>query len=77
MIRSTLSAIPIYNMSCFRMSQVASKKLDGMLKKFIWEGAKEAKKTPLINWEVTRLTKEEGGDVSRKMNLQNLILVQN
>lgn len=49
MIRSVLSIIPIYSMSCFRMSYAASKKIDGMLNKFIWEGAKEVRRIPLIN----------------------------
>lgn len=44
MIKSVLSAIPIYSMSCFKMP--TGKKLDNILKKFIWEGAKDNKKNP-------------------------------
>ncbi|GLJ18020.1 hypothetical protein SUGI_0317720 [Cryptomeria japonica] len=74
MIKSVLSAIPIYSMSCFRMSYLTSKKLDGMLKKFIWEGAKEERRIPLINWDTACLVKEEGGAGLRKMDLQNVAL---
>ncbi|GLJ09149.1 hypothetical protein SUGI_0102710 [Cryptomeria japonica] len=35
MIRVVLLAIPIYNIVCFKMSHVARRKLDGLLKKFV------------------------------------------
>ncbi|XP_057840094.2 uncharacterized protein LOC131049990 [Cryptomeria japonica] len=39
MIKYVLSVIPIYHMSCFRLSYKAAKELDSLLKKFLWEGA--------------------------------------
>lgn len=74
MIRSVLSAIPTYFMSYYRLSSKAVIALDGMLKKFIWEGHKVEKKIPLINLDTTCLLKEDGGAGLRKMNLQNLAL---
>ncbi|XP_057818351.2 uncharacterized protein LOC131031288 [Cryptomeria japonica] len=74
MIKSVLFAVPVYYMSCYKLSCKASLKLDGMLKKFIWEGLKEEKKIPLINWETACMLKEEGGAGIRKMNFQNLAL---
>lgn len=49
MIKSVLSVVPIYYMSCFRLSSKAANDLDGLLKKFSWEGSKDKKKIPLIN----------------------------
>ncbi|GLJ07653.1 hypothetical protein SUGI_0071800 [Cryptomeria japonica] len=48
--------------------------MDGLLKRFIWEGLKEGKKISLINWETVCMLKAEGGAGLRKMNLQNLVL---
>lgn len=74
MIRSVLSIVPTYFMSCYRLSSRAATALDGMLKKFIREGHKEEKKIPLIHWDTTCLLKEDGGARLRKMSLQNLAL---
>lgn len=74
MIKSVLLAVPIYYMSCFRLSSKATNDLDGLLKKFLWEGSKDKKKIPSINWEMTCLIKDEGGVGLRKMNLHNLAL---
>lgn len=49
MIKFVLSVVPVYNMSCYRLSCKASSTLDGMLKKIIWKGLKEEKNIPLIN----------------------------
>ncbi|XP_059064528.1 uncharacterized protein LOC131856677 [Cryptomeria japonica] len=74
MIKSILFAVPIYYMPCYSLSCKAISALDGMLKKFLWEGSKEAKKIPLINWDTACMLKEEGGAGLRKMKLQNLAL---
>ncbi|GLJ44142.1 hypothetical protein SUGI_0920540 [Cryptomeria japonica] len=74
MIRYVLSAIPIYSMSCFRLPQAIGKNLDNMLRKFVWEGAKDTSRVPLINWEMMCFHKESGGATLRKMDLQNVTL---
>ncbi|XP_059066510.1 uncharacterized protein LOC131857802 [Cryptomeria japonica] len=74
MIKSVLAAIPIYNMSCFKMSFAVGKSLNNLLKNFVWEGAKDNKKIPLINWDTLCLMKEDGGASLRKMELQNSAL---
>lgn len=51
MIKFVLSAIPIYSMQCFQMPVSVGEKLDGLLKKFVWDGAKEHKRIPLISWD--------------------------
>ncbi|XP_059076311.1 uncharacterized protein LOC131875706 [Cryptomeria japonica] len=74
MVQSVLSAISIYNMSCFRMPSSIRRNLDSLLRKFIWEGAKDVKRIPLISWDTMCLEKEEGGARLRKMDLQNMAL---
>ncbi|GLJ38025.1 hypothetical protein SUGI_0774170 [Cryptomeria japonica] len=74
MIMAILSAIPIYYMSCYSLSCKAAIALDGLLKKFLWEGAKDAKRIPLLNWDTACMTKVEGAAGLRHMKLQNLVL---
>ncbi|XP_057816791.2 uncharacterized mitochondrial protein AtMg00310-like [Cryptomeria japonica] len=74
MVRSVLLAIPIYCMSCFKIPFVVGKNIDNLLRKFVWEGAKDTKKIPLINWETMCLLKEDGRARLRKMELQNSVL---
>lgn len=61
-------------MSCFKMSFAAGKSLNNLLKKFVWDGAKDNRKIPLINWDTLCLIKEDGGASLRKMELQNSAL---
>ncbi|XP_059070450.1 uncharacterized protein LOC131860099 [Cryptomeria japonica] len=74
MVQSVLSVIHVYSMSCYKLPHSIGKKLDNLLRKFIWDGAKDANKIPLINWETMCLQKESGGAGLRKMELQNIAL---
>lgn len=74
MIKSVLSAVPIYSMQCFQMPSSVRAKLDGFLKDFVWDEAKENRKIPLINWETMCMWKEDGGAGLRKMSMQNRAL---
>lgn len=69
MIKYVLSMVPIYSMSYFRLSVQAIGALDGLLKKHLWEGSKEARRIPLIYWDTAYLLKEEGGAGLRKIDL--------
>ncbi|GLJ34282.1 hypothetical protein SUGI_0688990 [Cryptomeria japonica] len=54
MINSVLLAFPIYSMQCFQVPNSGGGKLDGILKTFVWDRAKEHKRIPLINWDMGR-----------------------
>ncbi|XP_059070603.1 uncharacterized protein LOC131860240 [Cryptomeria japonica] len=56
----------IWKMYLTLVSSVGAK-LDGLLKKFVWDGAKDHKKIPLINWDTMCMRKEDGGAGLRKM----------
>ncbi|XP_057857841.1 uncharacterized protein LOC131066955 [Cryptomeria japonica] len=74
MIKSVLSVIPICSMSYFKMSFATGKSLNNLLNKFVWYGAKDNRKIPLINSNTLCLIKEDGGVSLRKMELQNSAL---
>lgn len=74
MIKSVLFVVPIYVMSCFKMTRKALSGLEGFLKFFIWEGSKEVKKIPLINWDIICLPKGSDGAGLRRMEIKNLAL---
>ncbi|GLJ44326.1 hypothetical protein SUGI_0927960 [Cryptomeria japonica] len=74
MVKTILSAVPIYYMSCYGLSCKAASTLDGLLKKFLCDGEKELKKVPLINWDTACMLKAEGGTELRHMKLQNVAL---
>lgn len=51
----------IYVMSFFQITSKEAPSLESLLKKFLWEGAKEDKNISLIHWEMTDLPKVVGG----------------
>ncbi|GLJ29203.1 hypothetical protein SUGI_0575970 [Cryptomeria japonica] len=69
LIKTVLSAMPIYAMSIFKLSYKAIQTLEGFLKKFLWEGAKQVKKIPLIGWDTTCRSREEGGAGIRNLGM--------
>lgn len=73
-IKSILSTLPIYAMSCFKLTPRVIDALESFMKKFLWEGAKEDKHILLIHWNTTCLAKENGGARLRHMEFQNLAL---
>ncbi|XP_059071290.1 uncharacterized protein LOC131864838 [Cryptomeria japonica] len=74
MIKYVLMAIPIYSISCFKMSFTAGKNPNNLLKKFVWDGPKDNRKISLINWDTLCLIKEDEGVGLKKMELQNSAL---
>lgn len=50
MLKSVLSAIPTYQMSCVPLSQ-GVKKMEKKLRMFYWQGSSKDRKLTLIRWE--------------------------
>ena len=61
LIQSTLSAIPIYFLSFFRLPDRVADKLIGLLRRFLWGGGSEQRKITWVKWEIVCLPKEKGG----------------
>ena len=60
LIRSTLSNMPIYIMSLFRLPRGAKSRLEKIQRDFLWGGGKLEKKIHLVNWDNVSLNKEKG-----------------
>ena len=61
LIRSTLSSLPIYYLSLFRMSQKVCARMERIQRQFLW-GGRNLEKTPhLVNWATVCTKKRKGG----------------
>ena len=61
LIRSTLSSLPIYHLSLFRMPQKVCVRLERIQRQFLWGGSATEKKIPLVNWATVCSDKSKGG----------------
>ena len=61
LIRSTLSSLPIYYLSLFRMSQKISTRLERIQRQFLWGGGSLEKKPLLVKWATVCAKKKKGG----------------
>ena len=61
LIRSTLSSLPIYHLSLFRMSQKVCIRLKRIQRQFLWGGSTLDKKIPLVRWATVCSEKSKGG----------------
>ena len=61
LIRSTLSSLPIYYLSLFRMPQKVSTRLEIIQRQFLWGGNDHDKKIALVKWATVCIAKRKGG----------------
>ncbi|CAB4278922.1 unnamed protein product [Prunus armeniaca] len=61
LIQAVLSSLPTYYLSLFRIPASVAKRLEKIMRNFLWEGVEEGRKDHLVNWEVVSLPKENGG----------------
>ena len=61
LIQSTLSSIPIYFLSFFRLPGKVADKLIRIQRSFLWGGRSEHRKIPWVKWKTVCLPKEKGG----------------
>ena len=61
LIQSTLSSIPIYFFSFFRLPGKVADKLIRIQRSFLWGGGLEHRKIPWVKWKTVCLPKEKGG----------------
>ena len=61
LIRSTLSSLPIYHLSLFRMPQKVCARLERIQRQFLWGGNAPEKKIPLVGWATVCSEKSKGG----------------
>lgn len=61
LIKSTLSSLPIYYMSLFKIPIAVAKCLEKIQRRFLWGGTDEKRKLHHVKWEVITRPKSAGG----------------
>ena len=61
LIRSTISCLPIYCLSLFRMPVSIGTRLEKIQREFLWGGGSLQKKPHLVNWKTVCTEKKKGG----------------
>jgi len=75
LIKSVLSAYPIFQTAFLLAPRNVMEQISKLLRDFLWQGGKgNEKRIHLVNWDVVRRTKEEGGLQIRDPQLVNLAL---
>ena len=75
LIKVVLNSMPIYQSSILLAPSSTIRKIEGLLKKFIWEGGKgNAKKLHLVSWDKIKKPRDEGGLQIQSLHNQNLAL---
>ena len=75
LIQSTLSSLPIYCLSLFRMPVSICSRLEKIQREFLWSGSSLAKKTHLVNWKTVCTEKKKGGLGLRRLSILNKALM--
>ena len=75
LIKTTMTSMPLYQMSLFRMPKTVARRLEKLQRDFLWGGGNMEKKAHLINWEVVCADKEKGRLGLRKLALLNKVLL--
>ena len=71
LIKSTLSNLPIYTMSLYRMPTRVMLRLEKIQRDFLWGGGNLDKKIHLVNWGMVCKSKESGGLGVRRLGNLN------
>ena len=75
LIRSTLSSLPIYFLSLFRMPKTVCSRLEKIQRDFLWGGGNLERKPHLVNWKTVCQEKNRGGLRVRGLSLMNQALL--
>ena len=77
LIQSSLSHIPSYFLSFFKISVSIASKIEKLQSDFLWSGSGEGKKDHLMRWDVVCRPKDLGGLGFGKTSLRNIALLGN
>ena len=75
LIKSTLSNMPTYLMSLFRLPKRVKLRMEKIQRDFLWGGGNLERKLHLVNWETVCLSKQEGGLGIRNLSKFNRALL--
>ena len=75
LIRSTLSNLPIYYLSLFRMPQKVCARLERIQRQILWGGSDLEKKPSLVSWVIFCTDKRKGGLGLKRFSKMNRALL--
>ena len=75
LINSSLSSVPLYMLSFYRVPVGIRESLDSVRKNFLWNENEVEKKNHLVNWQVVCLPKDQGGLGILDLELMNIALL--
>lgn len=75
MLKSVLTPIPVYSMSCFELPASLCKRIQSVLTRYWWDDSEEKKKMCWVSWDKMTKTKAEGGLGFRDIHLFNQALL--
>ena len=75
LIQSTLSSLPIYCLSLFKMPVSICSRLEKIQREFMWSGGSLVKKTHLVNCKTVCTEKKKGGLSLRSFSILNKALL--
>ena len=75
LICSTLSNLPIYYLSLFRMPQKVCARLEKIQRRFLWGGSDQERKIPLVSWATVCMDKSKGGIGIKSFSKMNKALL--
>ena len=75
LIRSTLSSLPIYFLSLFRIPKIVWSRLEKIQRDFLWGGGNLERKPHLVNWNIVCREKSRGGLGVRGLSMMNQALL--
>ena len=75
LIRSTLSSLPIYYLSLFRMPQKVCARLENIQRQFLWGGSDQDRKIALVRWTTVCMAKNKGGIGIKSFSKMNKALL--
>ena len=75
LIQSTLSSLPIYFLSLFRMPKLVCSRLEKIQRDFLWGGGNLEQKPHLVNWKTICFEKNKGGLGVRNLSKLNQALL--
>ncbi|XP_028056784.1 uncharacterized protein LOC114260796 [Camellia sinensis] len=61
LVQSILGSVPIYFLSLFKVPVSIARKIEKLMRDFLWEGCEEGKGVHLVRWETVSLSRAKGG----------------
>ncbi|XP_028121753.1 uncharacterized protein LOC114318966 [Camellia sinensis] len=75
LVQSVLGSVPIYFLSIFKIPISIARKIEKLMRDFLWEGCGEGTGFHLVRWDTVSLPKEKGGLAIGNIVARNIALL--